>query len=89
MPERPAHSPRFNFVQVGTESILYDSESHNVIYLDAPASVVWFLCDGVRDIAEITRLIVDAYPEQAATIATDVRATILDLAQKGALDLGA
>ena len=87
MSERPAHNPRFNFVEVGSESILYDNETHNVIYLDQPASVVWFLCDGVRDIPEIAKLIADAYPDQRTTIADDVKATIEDLAKKGALDL--
>lgn len=84
---RPAQNSRFNFVQIDGEALLYDNETHNVVYLDQPGAVVWALCDGERDEDAIIRLIADAYPESGAAIATDVRQTIARLVEHGALSL--
>jgi pyrroloquinoline quinone biosynthesis protein D len=82
---RVAQNPRFDFLQVEDESLLYDTATHNVIYLDAPALVIWRLCDGERSIAEIARLIEEAYPQSRDSIAADVQKTVDALANAGAL----
>jgi hypothetical protein len=82
---RIAQNPRFDFVQVEEESILYDTATHNVIYLDAPALVIWRLCDGERSLGEITSLIEQAYPQARDSIAHDVQKTVDALANAGAL----
>ncbi|HET6339414.1 MAG TPA: PqqD family protein [Polyangiales bacterium] len=86
---RLAQNPRFDVVQVEDESLLYDSETHNVIYLDAPALVVWRLCDGERSLADIAQLIERAYPQSRDAIANDVEKTVDALTKSGALVLRA
>jgi Coenzyme PQQ synthesis protein D (PqqD) len=86
---RVAQNPRFDFLQVEDESILYDTATHNVIYLDAPALVIWRLCDGQRSVAEIASLIEQAYPQSRESIAADVKKTVDALANAGALMLRA
>jgi hypothetical protein len=87
MSQRVLRNSRFELVEVSGEIILYDSATHDVIYLDRSASVIWFLCDGERSVAEISRLIAGAYPESRDTIADDVRRTVSELAKQGALTL--
>jgi Coenzyme PQQ synthesis protein D (PqqD) len=82
---RVAQNPRFDFLQVEEESILYDTATHNVIYLDPSALVIWRLCDGERSVGEIASLIERAYPQQRDSIADDVRKTVDALANAGAL----
>ena len=72
-------------MQLEDESILYDTETQNVIYLDAPALVIWQLCDGERSVDEIAKLLEDAYPTSRDAIAEDVRRTVDALASSGAL----
>jgi hypothetical protein len=85
MAMRVAQNPRFDFLQVDEESILYDTATHNVIYLDASALVIWRLCDGQRSVGEIASLIERAYPEERGSIAGDVQKTVDALANAGAL----
>ena len=82
---RVAQNPRFDFLQVEDESLLYDTATHNVIYLDAPALVIWRLCDGERSVREIAQLIEEAYPQSRESIAADVQKTVDVLANAGAL----
>ena len=83
--QRPRQNPRFNLVTVENEAILYDNETHNVIYLDTPASMIWLLCNGERDLSEIVRVLVDAYPDGRERIALDVTQTVAELTNRGAL----
>jgi hypothetical protein len=80
-------NPRFELVEVENEIILYDRETHGVIYLDRPASVIWLLIDGQRSIGDIARMIAEAYPDSQATIGDDVQRTVTELARQGALTL--
>ena len=45
------------------EIVLYSSGMSKAFYLNESASLVWQLIDGKRSIAEITALLVGAYPE--------------------------
>lgn len=39
--------------QIGTETLVYDERRHKAFCLNESSSVVWFLADGARTIAEI------------------------------------
>lgn len=85
MSQRIAQNPSFDCVEMESESLLYDTATHNVVYLDAPALIVWRLCDGERSVAEIVALIEDAYPRDRESIAQDVHKTVDALAKSGAV----
>ncbi len=84
---RPTPNSRFNFVQVGDESLLYDNDTHDVIHVDGPGSIIWALCDGTRTIEQIIELIANAYPDSRDAVAIDVQETITRLVEQSALKL--
>lgn len=67
--------------------LLYDPASERVIELNAPAAVVWHLCDGSRTLAEMVTLLAEAYPEDADRIAADVPDSVARLVEAGSLEL--
>ena len=87
MPQLPSRTDRFRVVEMQNETQRYDTSSHNVVYLDATSSVVWALCDGTRDVEQIVELVAAAYPEQRERVVSDVRNTIAQLTDGGAVVL--
>lgn len=87
MADKPTHNPRYSFVEVDNERILYDTGTKNVIYLDVPGAMVWALCNGERDTEEIAELLARAYPEDGQKVRNDVRRTIQLLVGQGPLEL--
>lgn len=68
--------PEFRLEKMDNELLLFNPYTTNVIYLNETASIIWQLCDGKLSIDEITRLLIDAYPESSDTIEKDVGETI-------------
>lgn len=87
--QRATRNARFELVQVEGETILYDQATHDVIYLDSSASIIWALCDGHRSVRDISHAIARAYPESRDAIPGDVQRTVAELARQGALTLSA
>lgn len=69
------------------ELLLYHAERTRVIALNPTASLIWSLCDGGRSLAEVERLLVDAYPEAASRIPVEVEQAVKLLVEEGALEL--
>ena len=61
------------------EVLLYHPGQTTAVYLNPPAAIIWKLCDGRRDVAEIIRLIEESYPEAAPNLTEDVFATLAEL----------
>jgi hypothetical protein len=59
------------------ELMLYHPQRTQAVYLNETSAVLWRLCDGQRNCQEIADLLVDAYPDQKATVINDVQ-NILD-----------
>lgn len=56
------------------------------LQLNPAAAVIWRLCDGQRTVAEMTGLLSEAYPGQAAAIDADVLQALLALTEHGAIE---
>lgn len=83
----PKQSPRFKLEDTAGEAILYDTQAHDVVYLDQTATMVWMLVDGARTLGEIVELIAAAYPESREAVARDVPSVLSRLAEAGAIEL--
>ena len=86
MPEAPRKNARFELVELAGEAVLYDTDRHDVVYLNPWAVLVWHLCDGERTVDDIIGLLVAAYPDSEQAVRLDVPALIADLRRHGALD---
>ena len=76
----------------GDEAILYDVAHNAVHYLNTTAFFIWSRCDGQRSEATIARDLSDAFDrtspdvEADASLLTDVRTTLTELASNGLID---
>jgi coenzyme PQQ synthesis protein D (PqqD) len=80
---RPARRDGANAVRLDDDLALYDDAGRLLILLNTSAATVWELCDGTTTLDEMVRTLADAYPEEAAVIADDVRLTVRKLAELG------
>jgi hypothetical protein len=64
---------------------IYDSQGQRLTTCDELGGILMGLCDGTRDIEEITDVFVDAYPSDPLRVAADVQQALLTLVDCGAL----
>ena len=83
----PLRNPDYRLEKMDDEILLFNAQSQKVLYLNSSASIIWQCCDGERSIAEITRLITEAYPDAAASISADVESTIAEFINQGVIIL--
>jgi hypothetical protein len=70
----------------GAETALLNLESREVTNLNATAAAIWYLCDGVRDVAAIADEVSGAFPQvDRAVVEADVRRMIAQLKDRGLL----
>jgi hypothetical protein len=67
--------------------ILNDKDGNKRLAGDEQTQLVWSLCDGKRSVDNIAEMIGDAYPQQRVAIGRDVRYTINQLSNTGAITL--
>jgi hypothetical protein len=75
----------FQLEELDGETLLYRHSLKKLIYLNESAASIWKLCDGLRTVREIARLLADAYPEAGDAVAADVDDAIDNLVREGAL----
>jgi len=83
----PHRNRRYVLEEMDNESLIYRRPSKKAYYLNDTASAIWKLCDGARSVQEIISILVDAFPEAATEVRTDVRNTIDELVRTGAIQL--
>jgi len=83
-PQRPNRAEGYNLEPLDDELLLYHPARTQAIYMNATATLIWGLCDG-RPIEAITETLVAAYPDAAATLPAEVRATVEKLAAFAAI----
>ena len=71
----PARVDGYAIVEFDGEHMIFHPLEGRAIYLSDSASLVWKLCDGQRTIADITSLLLDAYPE-AVDLDTEVEGAL-------------
>jgi hypothetical protein len=84
--KKPRHRPDYRLEALDNEILLYHPTSTKVLYLNETASMIWKLCNGTRTTGEITELLQNAFPEQAATIDDEVEATLRNFVEQGAIE---
>jgi hypothetical protein len=87
--QRARPRPRDGYVleALGDELVIFHPATEAIFYCNATAALIFRLCDGVRDVATITRLLAEAYPEAADHMLHDVTSTLERLAEHGAVEL--
>lgn len=65
--------------------LVYSPEGGQVVELNSPAALIVSLCDGANSVADITRLIADAFPDASAAVAIDVPIVVEQLLLDGIL----
>jgi hypothetical protein len=83
----PRHTARYRLEDFGDEVVLYDFTTTQVVYLNEAASLIWRLCDGRRNIADINALLQEAYPTASDQIEDDLRTTLEQFVSKGVIEL--
>ena len=68
------------------EMVLFHPATQKILYSNSTGALIWQLCDGQRAVADIIRLLSEAYPDSASEIGADVRDTLLTFAQQGAIE---
>ena len=85
-PNKPRQKPDYRLEIIDGELLLFHPGETKILYCNQSASLVWQLCDGQRTIPEITILLGAAFPEAKETLAADVKATLDELLQHGAIE---
>jgi pyrroloquinoline quinone biosynthesis protein D len=83
----PRHSAGYRLEDFGDELVLYHFTTTQVVYLNDTASLIWRLCDGRRSIADIKTLIQEAYPSAPGQVEADLRRTLAQFVESGAMEL--
>jgi len=85
--EKPCQKPDYRLALIDGELLLYHPGETKMLYCNQTASLVWELCDGQRSVEEIVGLLSEAFPDAVDTIPADVKATLEQLRQHGAIKL--
>lgn len=83
--DTPQRDAEYVLEQIDNDYQLRHRGRDDAIYINDTAALIWELCDGKRKIAEIKRMLKEAYPDAAAGIDADVDEVISMLAHHGAL----
>jgi hypothetical protein len=83
--DKPCQRPDYRLESIDGELLLYHPGQTKILYCNQTASLVWGLCDGQLSVGEITGLLSEAFPDAADTIPADVKATLEQFHQHGAI----
>lgn len=83
----PHRAKAFHAEMLDDEILLYNPSGTMILQLNPTAGLVWQLCDGANSIEEIIALLVEAYPEAAGEIRTDVPDILAACVDAGCLKL--
>jgi hypothetical protein len=83
----PRQQPDYRLEEIDGELLLFHPGRTQILYCNETASLIWQLCDGRRTVEAIIALLVEAFPEEADSIAGDVEATLQRFVQHGAVEL--
>ncbi|GIK40842.1 MAG: hypothetical protein BroJett011_46750 [Chloroflexota bacterium] len=81
----PSPTPGYHIEMMDNEVILFHPAKARIIYGNHSSALIWQLCNGQRTLADIIRLLSQAYPDSAQAIDADVRETLLTFAEQGAI----
>lgn len=73
--------------EIDGELLLYHPQSTATVYMNNTAALVWQLCDGQRDVAEIVDILAESFPESDSRVDDDVLRALTSFREQGALNL--
>lgn len=74
--KKPKTIADFQLEEIDGEVLLYSPTATRSIYLNPSASLIWRLCTGEFSTQEIIDSLQEQFPEQADSIADDVKITL-------------
>ncbi|MEE8389483.1 MAG: PqqD family protein [Anaerolineae bacterium] len=83
---KPRRKRDYRLEMIDNELLLFHPTETKILYCNEAASLIWQLCDGQRTPQEITTLLAAAFPEAADTITDDVKVTLQQFSQHGAIE---
>lgn len=86
--DTPRRAPEYVLEQTHGEYQLRHRRSDTAIYINETAALLWELCDGGKSVGNIKQMLLEAYPDAAESISSDVDRAIATLLGHGALSTG-
>ena len=74
----------FRLERIDGELVLYSPNSEAMASCNETAALVWALCNGERNLAQVVELVAEAYPA-SGSVEGDIRATAEQLRDAGIL----
>lgn len=84
---KPKQRPDYQLEMLEGELILYHLGQTKILYCNESAGLIWRLSDGRLTISEIIAALSDAYPDAAASMASDVEGTLQQFLDAEAIEL--
>lgn len=81
--KRPSPVPSATGVTFDGEIVVYCERAEQMHCLDRPASVVWALCDGTRDIDQIVDGVAELAGREPVSVRGDVEAAVAKFRELG------
>lgn len=85
---RPRRKAGLSFREIGdAETLILTEDGSTAVVLNAVGGVVWSLCDGSRELEELTAIICSAFPAvEPGSVREDVAAVLTRLRALGLLE---
>jgi hypothetical protein len=84
---KPLPADGYRVEEIDGELLLYHPQSTATVYMNNTAALVWQLCDGNREVAEIVEILVESFPDTEGDLRSDVLRALDSFHQQGALKL--
>ena len=85
--DKPARNVSCRMEELDDEVLLYNPANNKTLYINKSASIIWQLCNGEQSVAEIIKMIQDAYPGNEEELQKDIMATMKELADNEAVTI--
>jgi hypothetical protein len=72
MDDIPRRRDDVRYAELENEAVLYDQKTRQAVYLNAPAAIVWKLCDGTLGIEDMAMSIAAETAGDSVVIAADI-----------------
>jgi hypothetical protein len=82
---RPAPVEGYRVEEMDGELLLYHPQSTATVYMNNTAALVWQLCDGSREVAEIIDILSESFPEPGDTLRHDIFQALDAFRSQGAM----
>ena len=79
--------PDFILERIDNEIAVYHPSLTTSMYFNETGALIWELCDGTRTVADIVKVLAEAFPESGDEIESGVISIVEDLVAHGIAEL--